>query len=131
MLNNTLREAFLCKEVNVLADCIFCKIISGEISGDIIYQDDKVIAIKDIDPKAPVHILIIPRDHIPSLNDIDEYNSGLIGHIFMVAATLARDKGIAEKGYRVVNNCGAEGGQTVGHIHFHLLGGRNMTWPPG
>lgn len=114
-----------------MAECIFCKIISGEIPGDIVYQDNQIVAIKDIDPKAPIHILIVPRKHIPSLNDLDEGDSDLMGHIFMVAATLAKDKGIAEKGYRIVNNCGVEGGQTVEHIHFHLLGGRNMTWPPG
>lgn len=114
-----------------MKDCIFCKIASSEIPGDIVYQDDRVIAINDIDPKAPIHILIMPKDHIPSLNDLGENEDDLIGHIFKVAAALANTKGISEKGYRVVNNCGAEGGQTVDHIHFHLLGGRNMAWPPG
>jgi histidine triad (HIT) family protein len=109
----------------------FCKIASGEVPGDMVYRDERVIAINDIDPKAPVHILIMPKDHIPSLNDIDQEKSDLVGHIFMVAAKLASQKGIAKKGYRVVNNCGVEGGQSVEHIHFHLLGGRNMAWPPG
>jgi len=117
--------------VNVLSDCIFCKIASGEIPGDIVYQDDSIIAINDIDPKAPVHILIMPKSHIPSLNELDEGSKDIVAHIFMAAAKIAKAKGIAEKGYRVVNNCGVEGGQSVAHIHFHLLGGRSMGWPPG
>jgi histidine triad (HIT) family protein len=131
LLLNKIYTSFLHKEVNVLKDCIFCKIASGEVPGDMVYRDERVIAINDIDPKAPVHILIMPKDHIPSLNDIDQEKSDLVGHIFMVAAKLASQKGIAKKGYRVVNNCGVEGGQSVEHIHFHLLGGRNMAWPPG
>jgi len=114
-----------------LSDCIFCKIIAGEIPGDIVYQDDKVIAINDIDPKAPVHILIMPKEHISSLIEVDDNNKDIVSHSFMVAGELAKSRGIAEKGFRVVNNCGIEGGQSVGHIHFHLMGGRNMTWPPG
>jgi histidine triad (HIT) family protein len=117
--------------VNVLSDCIFCKIASGDIPGDIVYQDDRVIAVNDIDPKAPVHILIMPKTHIPSLNEIDESNKDILAHILTVAANLAKTKGVAEKGYRVVNNCGVQGGQSVEHIHFHLLGGRSLTWPPG
>jgi len=114
-----------------LSDCIFCKIIAGEIPGDIVYQDDKVIAINDIDPKAPVHILIMPKEHISSLIEVDDNNKDIVSHSFMVAGELAKSRGIAEKGFRVVNNCGIEGGQSVGHIHFHLMGGRNMAWPPG
>jgi len=114
-----------------LSDCIFCKIASGDIPGDIVYQDDRVIAVNDIDPKAPVHILIMPKTHIPSLNEIDESNKDILAHILTVAANLAKTKGVAEKGYRVVNNCGVQGGQSVEHIHFHLLGGRSLTWPPG
>lgn len=114
-----------------MSDCIFCKIIDGEIPGDIVYQDDRVIAINDIDPKAPVHILIMPKKHIPSLLEIKEEEQSILSHIMMVAAGLAGEKGISEKGFRVVNNCGEEGGQSVGHIHFHLLGGRYMQWPPG
>jgi histidine triad (HIT) family protein len=117
--------------VNILSDCIFCKIIAGEIPGDIVYQDDKVIAINDIDPKAPVHILIMPKEHISSLIEVDDNNKDIVSHSFMVAGELAKSRGIAEKGFRVVNNCGIEGGQSVGHIHFHLMGGRNMAWPPG
>ncbi|HOO11728.1 MAG TPA: histidine triad nucleotide-binding protein [Bacillota bacterium] len=114
-----------------MSDCIFCKIASGDIPGDIVYQDDRVIAVNDIDPKAPVHILIMPKTHIPSLNEIDESNKDILAHILTVAANLAKTKGVAEKGYRVVNNCGVQGGQSVEHIHFHLLGGRSLTWPPG
>ena len=114
-----------------MSDCIFCKIASGDIPGDIVYQDDRVIAVNDIDPKAPVHILIMPKTHIPSLNEIDDSNKDMLAHILTVAANLAKTKGVAEKGYRIVNNCGVQGGQSVGHIHFHLLGGRNLAWPPG
>lgn len=114
-----------------MSDCIFCKIASGDIPGDIVYQDDRVIAVNDIDPKAPVHILIMPKKHIPSLNEIDDSNKDIMAHILTVAANLAKAKGVAEKGYRIVNNCGVQGGQSVGHIHFHLLGGRSLTWPPG
>lgn len=114
-----------------MSDCIFCKIIAGEIPGEMVYQDDKVIAINDIDPKAPVHILIIPKEHIPSLIEVNENNNDIVSHVFMVAKQLAITNGIAQKGFRVVNNCGEEGGQSVGHIHFHLMGGRSMTWPPG
>lgn len=114
-----------------MSDCIFCKIASGDIPGDIVYQDDRVIAVNDIDPKAPVHILIMPKTHIPSLNEIDDSNKDIMAHILTVAANLAKTKGVAEKGYRIVNNCGVQGGQSVEHIHFHLLGGRSLTWPPG
>ena len=114
-----------------MSDCIFCKIASGDIPGDIVYQDDRVIAVNDIDPKAPVHILIMPKKHIPSLNEIDDSNKDIMAHILTVAANLAKTKGVAEKGYRIVNNCGVQGGQSVEHIHFHLLGGRSLTWPPG
>lgn len=114
-----------------MPDCIFCKIISGEIPGDRVYEDDKVIAINDINPQAPVHILIMPKEHIPSLMEVGEEKAELLSHILKVAAKLASQKGIDSSGFRVVNNCGEEGGQTVGHIHFHLLGGRQMAWPPG
>ncbi len=114
-----------------MTDCIFCKIVSGGIPASLVYQDDRVIAIDDIDPKAPVHILIIPREHIASANELDDNNKDIVSHIFMVAAKLAKTKGIAQRGYRVINNCGVEGGQSVAHIHFHLMGGRSMTWPPG
>lgn len=113
-------------------DCIFCKIIQGEMKSDIIYQDDKVIAFNDISPKAPRHVLIIPRKHIATLNDLnDTDDTELVGHMIQTAKRLAKDLGIARRGYRVLMNCNSEGGQDVYHIHLHLLGGRTMHWPPG
>ncbi|OCL25221.1 histidine triad nucleotide-binding protein [Orenia metallireducens] len=114
-----------------MEECIFCKIVAGEINSDIIYEDDKVIAFKDINPEAPLHNLIIPKKHIPTLVDIKEDDKELIGHIYWVASKIAKDEGIAEDGFRVVTNCNKAGGQTVYHIHYHLLGGRNLQWPPG
>lgn len=112
-------------------DCLFCKIIKGEIPSNKVYEDDAVFAFRDIEPQAPVHILIIPKDHIASANELNDENSAIVGHIFSVAAKIAKSEGIAEGGYRIVNNCGADGGQTVGHLHFHMLGGRSLQWPPG
>jgi histidine triad (HIT) family protein len=112
-------------------DCIFCKIINGEIPSNKVYDDDRIYAFYDINPAAPVHVLIIPKVHIPSVNGITAENSGVVAHIFEVAAKLAAELGMAEKGYRIVNNCGLDGGQTVNHLHFHLLGGRALAWPPG
>jgi histidine triad (HIT) family protein len=114
-----------------VSDCIFCKIINGEIPSDIIYEDDKVIAFNDVNPQSPVHFLVIPKEHIESLNHLDHENSYLIEHIFLVISKLAKETGIDEKGYRVVHNCGENGGQTVPHIHFHVLGSRKFSWPPG
>lgn len=111
-------------------DCIFCKIINKEIPSDFIYEDEKVVVLKDINPQAPFHLLIIPREHIESNDDITEGNSHLIAHIFSVAKKMAKENNL-DKGYRIVNNCKEDGGQTVDHIHFHLLGGRQMLWPPG
>ncbi|MBR2886012.1 MAG: histidine triad nucleotide-binding protein [Clostridia bacterium] len=112
-------------------DCLFCKIIKGEIPSNKVYEDDAVFAFRDIEPQAPVHILIIPKEHIASANELNDENSAIVGHIFSVAAKIAKSEGIAEGGYRIVNNCGADGGQTVGHLHFHMLGGRSLQWPPG
>ena len=112
-------------------DCLFCKIIAGDIPSAKVYEDDKVYAFRDIEPQAPVHILIIPKEHIASANEITEENASIVGHIFAVAAKIAKDEGIADGGYRIVNNCGQDGGQTVGHLHFHMLGGRSLQWPPG
>ncbi len=112
-------------------DCLFCKIINGEIPSAKVYEDEKVYAFRDIEPQAPVHILIIPKEHIASANELTEENASVVGHIFAVAAKIAKDEGIAEGGYRIVNNCGQDGGQTVGHLHFHMLGGRALAWPPG
>lgn len=111
-------------------DCIFCKIANGDIPSDFIYEDEKMVAFKDINPQAPVHLLLVPKVHIESTDSIDEENEHLIGHIFRIASQIAKDFGL-ENGYRIVNNCKEDGGQTVDHIHFHLLGGRSMLWPPG
>jgi histidine triad (HIT) family protein len=112
-------------------DCIFCRIVRKEIPGDIVYEDDNVLVFKDIDPKAPVHILIIPKDHIPGVLDLEERHKELMGHILIVASNLAAKTGIDESGFRIVLNAGEDAGQAVSHIHFHLLGGRALTWPPG
>lgn len=112
-------------------DCLFCKVVSGEIPAKVIYQDDKVVAFDDINPQAPQHKLIIPRQHIATINDLKSENNELIGYMVQTAKKLANDLGIAENGYRLVMNCNPGAGQTVFHIHIHLLGGRQMTWPPG
>lgn len=114
-----------------MEDCIFCKIANKEISSEILYEDEFVAAFKDLEPQAPVHILIVPKKHIASLNDLTADDAELLARIVLAAQKLAKDNGIAERGYRLVNNCGIEGGQTVGHLHFHLLGGREMLWPAG
>lgn len=113
-----------------MSDCIFCKIAAGEIPSNKAYEDDKVLAFYDLDPQAPTHILVIPKEHIKSAAEIDECNSALVAHIFEVAAKLAKQLGL-DNGFRVVTNCGESAGQSVHHIHFHLLGGRDFTWPPG
>jgi histidine triad (HIT) family protein len=112
-------------------DCLFCKIAKGEVPCTKVYEDDKVLCFKDIVPGAPVHVLIVPKKHIPSLNEITEEDSELFSHAFMVIKKLAEELGVSESGYRVVSNCGEDGGQSVPHIHFHLLGGRALQWPPG
>lgn len=114
-----------------MSDCLFCKIINGDIPCDKVYEDDKVLAFNDIDPQAPVHFLVIPKQHIKSSACITAENSFIVAHIFEVIAKIAAQKGISEKGFRVVTNCGEDGGQTVGHLHFHILAGRNIGWPPG
>ncbi len=111
-------------------DCIFCKIASGEIPTTVVYEDDKVIAFNDTDPQAPVHVLIIPKEHIASMAEINESNSAVVAHIFEVAALIAREKGL-DNGFRVVSNCGESAGQSVHHLHFHLMGGRDFGWPAG
>lgn len=108
-------------------NCIFCKIIAGEIPSDKVYEDETVYAFKDINPIAPVHVLIIPKQHIAKLEDVTEENSAVIAHIFEVAAKIAKDMGL-DSGFRVVSNCGEDAGQTVFHIHFHLLAGRKLGW---
>jgi histidine triad (HIT) family protein len=108
-------------------DCIFCKIIAGEIPTEMLYQDDEIIAFRDIKPLAPVHVLIVPRKHIPSLGQMKESDAALVGRMVLIANQLAKDEGVAEKGYRLAMNCGKEGGQLVPHLHMHLLGGRQLS----
>ena len=112
-------------------DCLFCKILAGEIPADIVYESDTVIAFRDINPKAPTHVLIIPRKHISTINDITADDETVIGSLYTAAREIAQREGFADVGYRVVMNCNEAAGQTVFHIHLHLLGGREFTWPPG
>ncbi len=114
-----------------MKDCIFCKIVNKEIPSEKVYEDENILAFEDINPKAPVHILLVPKLHFTSLNEIPEDKKGLIGDMLLVAKKIAAQKKIDKKGYRIVLNTGKESGQEVSHIHFHLLGGRRMTWPPG
>ncbi|MBQ2692711.1 MAG: histidine triad nucleotide-binding protein [Clostridia bacterium] len=113
-----------------MADCIFCKIATGEIPSTKVYEDDLCLAFRDLNPQAPTHILVIPKDHIASVDEINESNEAVVGHIFSVIAKVAKDEGL-DQGYRVVSNIGEQGQQTVPHLHFHIIGGRDMTWPPG
>ena len=114
-----------------MADCLFCRIVAGEIPATIVYQNDHVVAFKDITPQAPTHVLVVPRRHIASLNDLAADDDALVGEMVRSAAAIAKDNGHAAGGYRTVFNCNADAGQTVFHLHLHLLGGRKMTWPPG
>ena len=114
-----------------MTDCLFCKIIDGEIPGDIVYENDKVLAFKDINPIAPVHILVIPKEHIATLNDLEEKHTQTMGELFLAAKKIASEKGFSESGYRTVFNCNKDAQQTVFHIHLHLIAGRQMSWPPG
>jgi histidine triad (HIT) family protein len=106
--------------------CVFCKITNGELPAKVVYEDEKVIAFHDINPQAPVHILIVPKEHIPTVNDLEEKHTEVIGHIFLVAKKIAKDMGFAENGYRILINCNRDGGQEVYHIHFHLLAGKPL-----
>lgn len=114
-----------------MSDCIFCKIVSGDIPGDIVYQNDDVLAFRDLSPKAPVHVLIIPKRHISTINELQPTDAELLGNMYLAAKEIARQEGMDESGYRCVMNCNDDGGQTVHHIHLHVLGKRQMTWPPG
>jgi histidine triad (HIT) family protein len=111
--------------------CLFCRIIAGEIPATIVHADDLVIAIRDVTPRAPTHVLLLPREHIASAADLTEAHGALLGRLFAVAADLARSEGIAERGYRLTTNVGTWGGQSVPHLHVHLMGGRAFDWPPG
>ena len=114
-----------------MSNCLFCRIISGEIPGAVIYEDDRLLALRDINPQAPTHFLVIPRRHISTLNDLTADDDALVGEMTRRAATLAAELGHAAGGYRTVFNCNADAGQTVFHIHMHVLGGRRLSWPPG
>lgn len=112
-------------------DCVFCRIARGEIPASLLYKDDDMIAFSDMNPAAPVHVLIVPVEHISSLRELGQSHDSLIGRVHRLAARLAEEHGVADGGYRVVVNCGRDAGQSVGHLHFHLLGGRTFAWPPG
>lgn len=112
-------------------DCLFCKIASGDVPADVVGESENWVAFRDINPQAPIHVLIIPRAHIATLNDLDEDTADHIGELFLAAAEIATAEGIAEEGYRTVINCNAGAGQSVFHVHLHLLGGRRLRWPPG
>jgi histidine triad (HIT) family protein len=114
-----------------MSDCLFCKIVKGDVPGAIVHQDDDLVAFKDINPQAPMHVLIVPRRHVATLNDLAPADDALVGSMARLAAKLARDKGYDERGYRTVFNCNADAGQTVFHIHMHVLAGRGFAWPPG
>ena len=112
-------------------DCIFCKIAAGDIPADTVYDDGEVLAFRDINPEAPVHLLLIPRRHIPTLNDLSEADAALVGRLYFAGKQIAAELGVAESGYRTVINCNRDAGQLVFHIHMHLLAGRELGWPPG
>lgn len=111
--------------------CLFCRIIAGKIPGDVVHQDNRCVVIRDLNPQAPTHVLVIPREHIESLNDATQKDEGLLGHLLRVGARVANDLGNGDSGYRTVINTGAGAGQSVFHVHVHVLGGRPMNWPPG
>ncbi|MCG8370506.1 MAG: histidine triad nucleotide-binding protein [Proteobacteria bacterium] len=112
-------------------DCLFCKIVAGRIPAEIVYDSDTALAFRDIDPQAPTHVLVIPRKHVSTINDLDGEDEALVGSLFTAAKEIAAAEGIADDGYRTVMNCNEGAGQSVFHIHLHVLGGRPMTWPPG
>jgi histidine triad (HIT) family protein len=113
------------------SDCIFCRIANGEIRADVVHETDRVIAFRDLDPRAPVHVLIIPRRHIASVTELTDADGAVMGELFIAARRVAEQEEVAESGYRMVMNAGKDGGQSVGHVHLHVLGGRRLTWPPG
>lgn len=114
-----------------MTDCIFCKIAAGEIPAELVYEDDTVVGFRDLSPQAPTHVLLIPRKHIATLNELQAEDEAIVGRLHSAAAKVAAQEGLAERGYRTLINCNDEGGQTVFHLHLHLLGGRQMGWPPG
>ena len=114
-----------------MTDCLFCKMASGAIKPDIVYEDDAVLAFRDLNPQAPLHVLVIPKRHVSTINDLQETDATLIGKLYLAAKHVATQEGVAVRGYRTVMNCNAEAGQSVFHVHLHVLGGRPMRWPPG
>lgn len=114
-----------------MTDCLFCKMVTGAIQPDKVYEDSEVLAFKDVNPQAPLHVLVIPKKHIATLNELDADHADLIGKLFLAARKVAQEAGVADSGYRTVINCNEGAGQSVFHIHLHLLGGRAMQWPPG
>jgi histidine triad (HIT) family protein len=114
-----------------MADCLFCRMITGELPATIVYQNDKLVAISDIHPQAPLHVLLIPRRHIATLNDLVETDDALVGEMIRCAATIAKERGFSQRGYRTLFNCNREAGQSIYHLHLHLLAGRHLGWPPG
>ena len=112
-------------------DCLFCKIASKDIPSDLVYEDDQILAFRDLNPQAPTHVLVIPKTHVENLLGAAPAHQALLGHLLLKAAAVARQLGIADSGFRAVANCGPDGGQSVDHLHLHLLGGRPLTWPPG
>ena len=122
---------FLAERRGIMDDCLFCKIIRGEIPSDKVYEDEMVLAFNDIDKKAPVHILVIPKKHVGSLLELGDEDAALTAHIMGVIQRIAKETGVDKSGFRVVVNTGDDGGQTVHHLHFHILGGRSLEWPPG
>ena len=114
-----------------MSDCIFCRIVAGTIPSKIVYEDDQAVAFDDVNPQAPVHVLVVPRRHVRSVGDFEAADAALLGHLALTCVKVANQKGIAESGYRIVANTGANAGQSVFHVHFHVLGGRSMAWPPG
>jgi histidine triad (HIT) family protein len=119
------------KEIQGMTECLFCRVVAEQIPATVVYRDDRVVAFRDINPRAPLHVLLVPTKHIPSLLDLSEEDDALIGYLVRKAAQIARDEGVAERGFRLVTNTGPEAGQSVGHVHVHLLGGRPLSWPPG
>ncbi len=114
-----------------MSDCIFCKIVSGDIPAEKVFENDHVIGFRDLNPQAPTHVLVIPKKHISTINDLQEEDKALVGEMYLAAKQIAADEGLSDDGYRTVMNCNEQAGQTVFHIHLHLLGGRRMQWPPG
>ena len=114
-----------------MTDCLFCKMVSGAIQPDVVYEDEDVLAFRDVNPQAPLHVLVIPKTHIATTNDLDTGNADIVGKLYLAAKQVAADEGVAEPGYRMVMNCNPGAGQSVYHIHLHVLAGRPMGWPPG